>query len=71
MSMCWKYEDSYRLGCSDHLFFPADEPEVLTKIEEWFDAKIDRDRDELKYSFLDMLEMWHEKGIIKPNKKEE
>lgn len=66
--MCWKYEDKYE-RCFDYLFFDGWEgDESLVDILENYGVEI-VDRDKFQSEFFEMLEKFHESGIIRPTKK--
>ena len=69
--MCMtKYENKYK-RCADFIgiAYPIDEwtdkKFLIEIIEDLLGAKIDKSKAER--SFLDLLDSWHEQGIMKPN----
>jgi len=69
--MCMKHENKYD-RCADFigLAYPIDEwsdkKYLIEIIEDLLGAEIDRKKAER--SFLDLLDSWHENGIMKPKK---
>jgi len=71
--MCMKHEDKYK-GCADWvgIAYPihenSDGEYLIPSIEDLMGAEIDREKAEQE--FLDLLDSWHERGIMKPKELE-
>jgi len=66
-----KYEDEYSGMCWDYLFFDCNREESLIELlRDYYGVEI-MDIEEVRMSFLAMMERFHEVGIIKPKQDKE
>ena len=70
--MCMKPENEKFYRCADHLFFGTEKHEdghklnLLADVEDYMEATIQKDIAERE--FKELLDSWHERGIMKPKK---
>lgn len=64
--MCMKYEESYPGSCWDYLFFDTGRQEsIIELLRDYYGTEI-VDSERFRYRFFDLIEKFHEEGIIKP-----
>jgi len=64
--MCWKYEKKYNGKCFDLIWDDySDDPCIKRILEEEGEVEIVNPEIAV-HEFFELLEHWHERGIIKP-----